>query len=89
VEIISGRKKFKGSANEDSAGHWEHVIVSHISAVIPESVKQSWNDWRTAMKKTEKEITGGEHINEGAEMAGWGVEEADERNKSHASMLPS
>jgi len=40
------------------------------------------------MKKAEKDMTGGDQISEGAEMAGWGVEEAEQRNKSEASMLP-
>lgn len=63
------------------------MIVSHVKAIIPESVKQAWHDWRSAMKKSEKEITGENTISDGAEMAGWGVEEAEERNNSHASML--
>jgi len=38
------------------------------------------------MKKAEKDMTGGDQISEGAEMAGWGVEEAEQRNKSEASL---
>ncbi len=37
------------------------------------------------MKKAEHDTTGGEKINDGAEMAGWGVEEADAKYKSEAS----
>ncbi len=37
------------------------------------------------MKKAERDNTGSENINDGAEMAGWGVEEADAKNKSEAS----
>lgn len=67
-------------------GEWEDVIVSNVAKVIPESVKQTWHDWRTAMKKAEKDVTGQEAISDGVEMAGWGVEEADAKNKSEASM---
>lgn len=38
------------------------------------------------MKKAEKDVTGQEAICDGVEMAGWGVEEADAKNKSEASM---
>lgn len=37
------------------------------------------------MKKAESDLTGKEHVNDAAEMAGWGVEEAQERNKKEAS----
>lgn len=37
------------------------------------------------MKKAEKDLTGEEHVSDAAEMAGWGVEEAQERNKKDAS----
>jgi hypothetical protein len=37
------------------------------------------------MKKTEHDTTGSERINDGVEMAGWGVEEADAKYKSEAS----
>ena len=38
------------------------------------------------MKKGEKEVTGNQERSEHVEMAGWGVEEADEKNKADASM---
>lgn len=38
------------------------------------------------MKKAEHGRTDGEEINDHVEMAGWGVEEAEERNKSEASV---
>jgi hypothetical protein len=37
------------------------------------------------MKKAEHDVTGNQEISEHVEMAGWGVEEATERNKSEAS----
>lgn len=54
--------------------------------MIPESVKNAWHEWRTAMKKAKHDITGSDKINDGVEMAGWGVEEAEERNKRDASL---
>lgn len=42
------------------------------------------------MKKAEHDITGSDQVSDAVEMAGWGVEEAEEKNKKHASMfLPS
>jgi hypothetical protein len=37
------------------------------------------------MKQAPKEIPGGEEVDEGIEMAGWGVEEAEKQNKAEAS----
>jgi hypothetical protein len=60
--------------------------VSNIAKVIPDSVKTNWKEWRAAMKKASSGIPGAEEIGDGVEMAGWGVEEAEERNKSEASL---
>ncbi|RDW62698.1 peptide alpha-N-acetyltransferase [Coleophoma crateriformis] len=70
----------------DRIGHWEHVVVTQVKAIIPESVKQTWHDWRESMKQAEHDVTGKEHINDGVEMAGWGVQEATEKNKRDASL---
>jgi hypothetical protein len=61
------------------------MIVSSIKQFIPESVKQTWHDWRASMKQAAHETTGGDEVNKSVEMAGWGVEEADERYKRDAS----
>jgi hypothetical protein len=37
------------------------------------------------MKKATREVTGDDTINDGVEMAGWGVEEAEKNNKRDAS----
>ena len=63
-------------------------MISNVSKVIPEGVKKTWRDWRQSMKGVEKDVTGSNHGSEGVEMAGWGVEEADMKNKSEASMCP-
>ena len=61
------------------------MIVSNIKRVIPDSVKQTWHDWRMSMKKAESEMTGSDEISEHVEMVGWGVDEASEANKKDAS----
>jgi hypothetical protein len=67
-------------------GELEHMIVENVKKVIPESVARTWHDWRSSMKQAEKDAAGSEKINEGVEMAGWGVEEAEEANKKDASL---
>jgi hypothetical protein len=61
------------------------MIVSSVKQFIPESVKQTWRDWRASMKKAAHETTGGDQLEKPVEMVGWGVEEADERYKRDAS----
>jgi hypothetical protein len=68
-------------------GEWEHQIIQVIEDVIPDSIQQKWHDWRAAFKQAEREATGHEVLSEGAEMAGWGVEEAQRKNKQEASTL--
>ncbi|KAG0652548.1 Amino-alpha-acetyltransferase 2, partial [Hyphodiscus hymeniophilus] len=70
----------------DRIGEWEHIVVSNVENFIPDSVKQTWHDWRASMKKEENEIAGSNDISEHVEMAGWGVEEAEKANKSNASL---
>ncbi|QSZ32990.1 hypothetical protein DSL72_002574 [Monilinia vaccinii-corymbosi] len=70
----------------DKIGEWEHIITSNIKKLIPESVQNSWREWRTAIQKAEVDMTGSDRISDGVEMAGWGVEEAEARNKKDASL---
>ncbi|TVY46838.1 putative N-terminal acetyltransferase 2 [Lachnellula cervina] len=70
----------------DRIGEWEHIIVSNVKKMIPESVKQTWHDWRVSMKNAEHEHFGNEEISDAVEMAGWGVEEAEQKNKMDASL---
>jgi N-terminal acetyltransferase 2 len=72
-------------ANFDFTGEWEHQIVSHVKAAIPDSVKKIWREWRTSMKQGQNDIPGGKQVEKGVEMAGWGVEEAEKQNKAKAS----
>jgi hypothetical protein len=46
------------------SGHWEEVVVSYVKQFIPDSVKQTWHDWRGSMKKAEHAITGSEDVND-------------------------
>jgi len=70
----------------DRIGEWEHSIVSNVKRIIPDSIKNIWHEWRVSVMAAERGMTGGEQINKQVEMAGWGVEEADERNKKDASL---
>lgn len=81
--------QYKTLDSNNPTGEWEHIVVSNVKKLIPESIKQAWHDWRTSMKKAESDMTGSQRVNEHVEMAGWGVEEATERNKSEASTLSS
>lgn len=63
----------------DKIGEWEHIVISYIKQVIPPSIQETWHNWRSSMKK-------GEEQPEGGDAAGWGVEEADARNKKEASL---
>lgn len=69
-----------------SIGEWEESFLSFVKRIIPDSVKQTWHDWRTSMKKAEAEIQGATKVDETVAMAGWGVEEAEAKNKKDASM---
>ena len=53
--------------------------------MIPEAVLDRWREYRKALKESEKEHLGNNEISEDVEAAGWGVEEAEARNKSEAS----
>jgi len=70
----------------DVVGEWEHYIVSNVSSFIPESVKSTYHAWTQAMKGAEKETVGNQEISSHVEMAGWGVQQAEAQNKSHASL---
>ncbi|KAI0446234.1 hypothetical protein F4803DRAFT_505046 [Xylaria telfairii] len=67
----------------DRIGQLEHWVVSHVVKVIPDSVRNRWNEYRAALKEARQGQPGnGEQV----EIVGWGVEEAEERNKSEASL---
>lgn len=59
--------------------------MSAVSKFIPESVRTRWNEWRESLKSEEKQHLGSNDISDKVEMAGWGVEKAQQRNKEEAS----
>ncbi|RYP73469.1 hypothetical protein DL770_007762 [Monosporascus sp. CRB-9-2] len=69
----------------EKIGQIEHFIVSNAKKLIPEAVKDRWHEYKKALKSAEKEHLGNDEISERVEMAGWGVEEAEARNKAEAS----
>lgn len=64
------------------SGQFEHYVVTKV---IPESVRTTWNEWRQSLRKEEKSQLGSNNISDSVEMAGWGVEQAQERNREEAS----
>lgn len=71
----------------DRIARLEHWVVSHVSQFIPESVKEKWADLRASFKKTDPEdIPGFDTAAKGADAAGWGVEAAQLRNDTEASL---
>ncbi|KAI8949077.1 hypothetical protein F4801DRAFT_423056 [Xylaria longipes] len=67
----------------DRIGELEHWVVSHAAKVIPDSVRNRWNEYRTALKEGgQGQSDGGEQV----QVVGWGVAEAEQRNKTEASL---
>ena len=59
--------------------------MSYAEKAVPQSVKDFWRKYRQAAKDKEKEHLGNNDISHDVEMVGWGVKEAEERNKEEAS----
>ena len=59
--------------------------MSYLERIVPQSVKTFWHDYRKALKESRDEQNGDNDISQGAELAGWGVKEAQEKNTSEAS----
>lgn len=57
--------------------------MSHVSTIVPASVQVYWHKYRAALKEAKRES--GIEAQEGGEGDGWGVKEAEERNKHEAS----
>ncbi|KAB5535145.1 peptide alpha-n-acetyltransferase [Coniochaeta sp. 2T2.1] len=69
----------------DKIADAEHYVVSNVQKVIPEGLKQWYDEYKSALKKGAKENLG-EGVTHDVEMAGWGVAEAEEKNKTEASL---
>ncbi|KAK4225034.1 hypothetical protein QBC38DRAFT_281329 [Podospora fimiseda] len=61
----------------ERVAHIEHIVVSNLQKIIPDSVQTAWRDWRQARR----EATGQEDV------VGHGVAEAEERNKQEGASL--
>ncbi|KAL1867732.1 DUF1279 superfamily [Diaporthe australafricana] len=70
----------------DRIAEVERWVMAGVRRVVPESVKERWNEYRAALKDAEKEELGDNHISEDVEKVGWGVEKAQERHKEEASL---
>ncbi|KAM0287511.1 hypothetical protein ACHAQH_000465 [Verticillium albo-atrum] len=70
----------------DRIGQLEHWVMSHLKKVIPDSVQTRWHEYRAALKGAEKEQLGTDVVSESVEMVGWGVAEAEQRNRAEASL---
>jgi len=70
----------------DRIAEAEHYIVSHVQKLIPARAKEFWRGYRSAVEEAEgRDIrntkTGGD-----GDPTGWGVKEAEERNRTDASL---
>ena len=61
-----------------AAEHW-------LASFIPTPVSETWNKTISFFRSKEIQQTGHDRVSETVEMATWGVEEAEARNKSDAS----
>lgn len=55
--------------------------MTYVKKMIPDSIEEKWHNYRKSLKEAEMENIGNDDISEHIEMAGWGVEEAERRNK--------
>ncbi|KAG6031510.1 hypothetical protein E4U41_007544 [Claviceps citrina] len=70
----------------DTIGKVEHYVLSSVSQFIPETVRQKWHEYRHTVKSAEVDTLGHDALSDKAEMAGWGVEEAQQHHKEEASL---
>ncbi|PHH64101.1 hypothetical protein CDD81_4976 [Ophiocordyceps australis] len=70
----------------EKIGKIEHYIVSAIKNVVPDSVRESATQFWNSIRKQESKELGDDTISEKVEMAGWGVQEAQQRNDEEASL---
>ncbi|KAJ4265418.1 DUF1279 super [Fusarium torreyae] len=70
----------------ETIGKVEHYVVSSVKAMIPDSVREVWHTYWQSFRKAEAKALGDDDISEKMEMATWGVEKAEERNRADASL---
>ncbi|KAK0614267.1 hypothetical protein B0T14DRAFT_393540, partial [Immersiella caudata] len=62
----------------------EHIVVSNVKKVIPQSVQDKWHEFRQGRKEASD---GDSAAPEGKEVVGWGVKEADARTAQEGASL--
>ncbi|KAI1041741.1 hypothetical protein LB505_010224 [Fusarium chuoi] len=60
--------------------------MSSIKQMIPDTVREAWHTYWQSFKKAEARALGDDDISDKMEMATWGVEKAEERNRTDASL---
>lgn len=56
--------------------------MSSVTAMIPDSVRETWHQYWQSFKKAEVQALGDDDISDKMEMATWSVEKAQERNRA-------
>jgi hypothetical protein len=59
--------------------------MSSVKQMIPDSVRETWHTYWQSFRKAEATALGDDDISDKMEMATWGVEKAEERNRANAS----
>lgn len=66
-------------------GEVEHRVMSTVKQMIPDSLREAWHTYWQSFRKAEARALGDDDISDKMEMATWGVEKAQERNRVDAS----
>ncbi|KAH7193092.1 uncharacterized protein B0J16DRAFT_334377 [Fusarium flagelliforme] len=70
----------------EKIGEVEHRVMSAIKQMIPDSLRETWQTYWQSFRKAEARALGDDDISDKMEMATWGVEKAQERNRVDASL---
>ncbi|KAM0344586.1 hypothetical protein ACHAPU_007360 [Fusarium lateritium] len=70
----------------EKIGEVEHRVMSTVKQLIPDSVRETWHTYWESFRKAETKALGDDDISDKMEMATWGVEKAEERNRADASL---
>lgn len=70
----------------EKIGEIEHRVVEKAKALIPNSIRERWHEYRKALTGVKGEDLGSDTVSEPVKMTDWGVEEASQRYKAEASI---
>ncbi|KAJ4006813.1 DUF1279 super [Fusarium irregulare] len=70
----------------EKIGEVEHRVMSTVKQMIPDSLREAWHTYWQSFRKAEARALGDDDISDKMEMATWGVEKAQERNRVDASL---